>query len=39
MNDKSIGGEISNLLYYPDALLLEDIQTILELQPKIKEVI
>ena len=32
MNDKSIGGEISNLLYYPDALNLVDVQNVLALQ-------
>jgi len=36
MNDKTIGGEISNLIYYPDALLLGDIQSIIDLQPKIE---
>jgi len=35
MNDKTIGGEITNLLYYPDALLLGDIKSIIALQPKI----
>ena len=34
MNDKTFGGEISNLLYYPDALLLGDIQSIIDLQEK-----
>jgi hypothetical protein len=33
MNDLTFGGEISNLLYYPDTLLLGDIQSIIELQP------
>lgn len=39
MNDKSFGGEISNLLYYPDNLLLGDIQTIIELKPVTKQII
>jgi hypothetical protein len=35
MNDKTVGGEITNLLYYPDALLLGDIQSIIELKTKV----
>ena len=35
MNDKTVGGEITNLLYYPDALLLGDIQSIIELKPQV----
>jgi hypothetical protein len=34
MNDLTFGGEISNLLYYPDALLVADVQSIMEFQPK-----
>ena len=34
MNDLTFGGEISNLLYYPDTLLLGDVQSIISLQPK-----
>jgi len=33
MNDLTFGGEISNLLYYPDALLLGDVKDIIGLQP------
>ena len=33
MNDLSFGGDISNLLYYPGALLLGDVQSIIALQP------
>ncbi len=32
MNDLTFGGEITNLLYYPDALLLGDIQSIISMQ-------
>ena len=31
MNDKSFGGEINNLLYYPDALTLENIKDVISL--------
>ena len=31
MNDKSIGGEISNLIYYPDALSLVNVNDIIKL--------
>ena len=34
MNDLSFGGEISNLLYYPDALKLGEVKSIIELQQK-----
>jgi hypothetical protein len=37
MNDKTFGGEISNLLYYPDTLLLGDIQSIISLQTPSQE--
>ena len=33
MNDKSFGGEISNLLYYQDALKIEDVKNIMKLSP------
>ena len=33
MNDKTIGGEISNLIYYPDALSTPDIASIITLAP------
>ena len=31
MNDKSFGGEISNLIYYPDSLNLVDITSITQI--------
>ena len=31
MNDKTFGGEIANLLYYPDALSLDDIKNVINL--------
>jgi len=34
MNDLTIDGEISNLLYYPDKLLLGEVQSIIDLQPR-----
>lgn len=34
MNDLTIDGEISNLLYYPDKLLLGEVQSIIDLQPQ-----
>ena len=33
MNDLTFGGEISNLVYYPDTLLLGEVQNIMSLQP------
>lgn len=33
MNDKTFGGELSNILYYPDALKLPDIKSIINLAP------
>jgi hypothetical protein len=33
MNNNTFGGEISNLLYYPDVLKLQDIQDIMALAP------
>jgi hypothetical protein len=33
MNDKSFGGNISNLLYYPDSLKLNEIQKIMSITP------
>lgn len=35
MNENTFGGEISNLLYYPDAVKLQDIQDIISLTPAI----
>ena len=32
MNDLTFGGEITNLLYYPDTLLLGDVQSIMSFQ-------
>jgi hypothetical protein len=37
MNENTFGGEISNLLYYPDALKLQDIQDIIALAPVITD--
>lgn len=34
MNDLTIDGEISNLLYYPDQLILGEVQSIIDLQPQ-----
>jgi len=34
MNDKTFGGEISNLIYYPDALSIVEIKSIIDLQPQ-----
>jgi len=36
MNDITFGGEINNLIYYPDALKLGDIQSIIALSPIVK---
>jgi hypothetical protein len=33
MNDKTIGGEINNLLYYPDSLKISQIQDVFKLAP------
>ena len=35
MNDKSFGGEITNLIYYPDALTLDNIKDIINLSPQL----
>ena len=35
MNDKTFGGEINNLLYYPDALTLDNVKDIITLKPNI----
>lgn len=35
MNDNTFGGEISNLLYYPDAVKLQDIKDIMALAPSV----
>jgi hypothetical protein len=35
MNDKTFGGEISNLLYYPDTLKISDVKDIFQLTPKL----
>ena len=37
MHDNTFGGEISNLIYYPDALKLTDINKILPLVPSINK--
>ena len=34
MNDKTFGGEISNLLYFPKNLILDDIKNILQIKAK-----
>jgi hypothetical protein len=34
MNDNTFGGEINNLIYYPDTLLLPEIQSIMSIKPK-----
>jgi len=36
MNDKTIGGELSNLVYYPNVLKLGDIKSIMSLTPSTK---
>jgi len=36
MNDKTFGGEINNLIYYPDHLTLDNIKNIIELKPIIE---
>ena len=36
MNDKSFGGEISNLLYYPDSLTLDNVKNIITLKPTLE---
>ena len=35
MNNNTFGGEISNILYYPDVVKLQDIQDIMALAPVI----
>ena len=35
MNDKTFGGEINNLIYYPDNLTLDNIKNIMTLKPNI----
>ena len=35
MNDNTFGGEINNLIYYPDALTLDNIKNIMTLKPNI----
>ena len=34
MNEKTFGGEISNLLYFPKSLTLEEVNTVVALSPK-----
>ena len=36
MNDKTFGGEINNLIYYPDNFTLDNIKNIIELKPIIE---
>jgi len=38
MNDTTFGGEINNLIYHPEAVLLGDIQSIMSLSPMIQTI-